>query len=161
MKSKMRIVFGLGFILLSVCTCGLISQDYIKVKGENQLQFDAQKTKVASFPIDVTEGYNYLKILVEAQVQKGNLLCEIIDPQGKVIREMKIETSKNTENHPNYNSMMKGEMQKSIRMPLIGKWIVRLSPEEKAVAYVTVDHLLAFHPHVEVLELEQIDAALE
>jgi len=53
--------------------------------------------------------------------------------------------------------MMKGEMQKSIRMPEKGKWMVRLSPEKKAVAYVTVEHMLAFHPKVDVLELEQID----
>ena len=53
---------------------------------------------------------------------------------------------------------MKGEMQKSIRMPEKGKWMVRLSPEKKAVAYVTVEHILAFHSKVDVLELDHIIA---
>ena len=161
MKSKMRIVLGLGLAFLFFSTWGLMAQDYSKVEGGNQLQFSEQKSEVASFEIDVTEGYNYLKILVKAKVTNGNLLCEILDPKGKVIREINIETSANTGNHNNFSSMMVGEMQKSIRMPEKGKWMVRLSPEKKAVAYVTVEHMLAFHPKVDVLELEQIDADLE
>ena len=161
MKSKMKIVLGLGLAIFLFCTWGLMAQDYTKVVGGNQLQFNEQKSKVAFFTIDVTEDYNYLKILVKANVHKGNLLCEILDPLGKVIRKIKIETSANTGNHDNFNSMMLGEMQKSIRMPEKGKWMVQLSPEEKAVAYVTVEHMLAFHPKVDVLELEQIDADLE
>jgi hypothetical protein len=161
MKHKMRIALGLGLALLLFSPRGLMAQDYSKVEGENQLQFNEQKSKVAFFTIDVTEGYNYLKILVKAQVQEGNLLCEILDPEGKLIREINIVTSANTGKHNNFSSMMKGEMQKSIRMPEKGNWMVRLSPEKKAVAFVTVEHMLAFHPKVDVLELEQIDADLE
>lgn len=160
MKRKIRIVVGLGLSILLFSVWGLKAQDYSKVEGENQLQFNSEKSDVAFFTIDVVEGFNYLKILVKAQVQKGNLLCEILDPKGKVIREINIETSSNTGNHQNFSSQMKGEIQKSIRMPDKGTWKVRLSPE-KAVAYVTVEHMLAFHPKADVLELEQIDADLK
>lgn len=160
MKSKIKKVVGMGLTFLIFFTWAGMAQDFTTLKGENQLQFSPQNSKEATFNIDVTEGYNYLKIQVKAMVQKGNLLCEILDPKGKVVREIKIETSENTGNHQNYNSQMKGEMQKSFRMPDKGIWKVRLSPD-KSVAFVTVEHMLAFHPKVDVLELEQIDAELK
>ena len=154
--------FGLTIMLLACVffSGALMAQDYSKVEKQGQLQFGENKSEVASFTIDVTKGFNYLKIFVEAEIQSGDLHCEILDPKGKVIREINLESTVNTGNHQNFNSQMKGEMQKAIRLPEKGKWEIRLTPT-KAVAFVRVEHMLAFHPKVDVLELEQIEADLE
>ena len=120
MKNAIRTskTFGLTFMLLvsGFFSGALMAQDYSKVEQLSRVNFDAKKSEVASLTIDVTEEYNYLKIFVETQVKSGDLLCEILDPKGKVIRAINVESSMNTaEGQPNYH-LIKGELQKKLVM---------------------------------------------
>ena len=156
MKKSIRKSFGTALLLVALVS-GSFAQDYYKMEGSKLFQLKQESSPSIAL-INVSEGYNYLKIHVVGIIQTGQIQCEILDPAGEVKRTFNIICSDEVIKGENtgYQSDVKGEMEKAFRNPALGKWEIRVIPKN-AVGDVRIKHVLISHPKADMLELYQIE----
>ena len=157
MKTLMKNSFCLVILLLAA-NFNSFGQEYIKLERSKTVFLD-EESKTAEVFIKVTDEYNYLKVKVLGQIQKGDILVELIDPEGRVRRNFSLETGSAAAQGIDLGEKgyVAGEMEKSFRNPSIGNWHVLLNFSPEASGRIKVYNLLIYNPRTDLIELEQIE----
>lgn len=154
MKNLIKIT---SLILLLVGLNGIsFGQDYFKVERNSPITFDNESDTVV-FKIDCTDEYNFLSVQIESQLNQGQLMIELIDPKSNLIGNYTIITMSPSEHGKmvDYKEKVQGKLEKSIREPFIGSWLVRIIPVG-ALGKTTINYTLAQNPRAHLLELNQV-----
>lgn len=144
-------------ILLAIVITVSSGQEYIRLERSKTLQL-SKKSEKTEVIIKVTGDYNYVRIKVQGQVHKGDILVELIDPAGEVRRDFTIKTGSAAAQGISLGAKgyVAGEMEKAYRDPENGNWLVRVTPED-AEGQLKVYSLLIYNPRTNLIELEQIE----
>ena len=157
MKTLIKNAACLIILLLTANFTGF-GQEYIKLERSMILPHDLQ-SKIDGVLIKVSDEYNYLKVKVQGQVNKGDILVELVDPEGEVRRNFTLKTSSAAIEGIDLGEKgyVAGEMEKSYRNPPTGNWLVRVTYNPEANGKIKVNSLLIYNPRADLIELEQIE----
>lgn len=157
MKTLIKNAACLIILLLAVSAISS-GQEYIKLERSKILHLDnnSENTEVI---VRVSNEYNYLRVKIQGQVHKGDILVEFIDPNGEIRRDFKIEAGSAAAEGISLGDKgyVASETEKSYRNPEKGAWIVRLTPEN-STGKLRIYSLQIYNPRTDLIELEQIEA---
>lgn len=154
MKKTIKIA-SLILFLFSLHSIGF-GQEHLKLERMYSVAYD-NESEPTEFEIDVTEEFNFLSIEIGCHISQGKILLEFIDPKNNEIRSLTIITvpSKTKGKKTTYNENARGKFEKGIRNPMVGKWLVRITPEN-AIGETKIYSIFVHNPRVDLLELDQI-----
>jgi len=148
---------ALPVMMLMAVSVTSSGQEYIKLERSKTLHLDNNSEKT-EMPIKVTVEYNYLRVKIQGQIHKGDILIELIDPDGEVQRDFKIEAGSAAAEGIDLGDKgyVASEIEKSYREPERGNWTVRIRAEN-ATGQVRIYSLQIYNPRTNLIELEQIE----
>lgn len=145
------------FTLLMAVESSSFGQEYIQMERSKIITLSTESDK-SEVKIPVSDAYNYLKIKVEGQFKQGDVLIEIVDPNGVIKKDLSIKSEVNDSkgNKSTTRESVNGEMEKTCRNPDKGDWLVRITPK-KGVGQIRIYSMHIFNPRTDLLELDQIE----
>jgi len=157
MKTLMKISVCLIVLLLAV-NFNSFGQEYIKLEKSEILPLD-HSNKIETWLIKVSDEYNYFKVKIQGQVHKGDILVELVDPDGELKRDFTLKAGSAAKEGIDLGEKgyVAGEMEKSYRNPKTGNWFVRVTYNPESNAKLKIYNLLIYNPRTNLIELEQIE----
>lgn len=154
MKKTMKMI-SLILFLFSLNSI-VLGQEHLKLERIYSISYD-NESEPTEFEIDFTEEYNFLSVEIESDINQGELVLEFIDPKNNVIRSFTIITvpSKTKGEKTSYKENARAKLEKGIREPMVGKWLVRITPKN-AIGKTKVYSIFVKNPRVNLLEIDQI-----
>lgn len=130
MKNSVKFILGLVLVLFVTQTAFSQSKDTkacTSVNLSRNIEFDGTSEK-QEVNIAVSEGNDKLCFGISSTLQSGDLTVEIYDPNGKDYGNFSIEgqSSSSAKN----KDMVCGQMNKEIKDPIQGNWLVKLIPSK-------------------------------
>lgn len=117
------------FICLSIIlSVGIQAQEsFQKIKLDRHYSFDSKsKSKVKEVKVEITKGYNYLKIEAKSHIVAGQLKIEIFNPKGEKKGMFDLgDFSKEDEDL----TEVSGEISKTFLGPMTGVWKIKIMPK--------------------------------
>lgn len=148
-------------VLTIVFLSQTFGQDISRLSKSQDLSFkgESQKTEIT---IKTSKEYNHLVISIEGRLQAGSASFEIIDPKGKVQANFNIKTEEKVSKgeKTTMTTLVKGQIHKSFRNPIIGDWIIRISPKD-GTGYVGLEYDQIYHSKADLIEVSQIENVVQ
>jgi len=154
MKNTIRITC-LIFLLVGLNIISL-GQDYLKLERNYSIAFNNESVPT-EFEVDFTNEYNFLSFKITGELSEGQLLIELIDPKKNLVRSCSVVTvapSKQGE-MTLYKEYVQAKLEKSVREPIVGIWLVRITPLN-AKGRTRMHTILVQNPRAHLLEQNQI-----
>ena len=156
MKNSMKVL--LLTCLFSVM--GMLSssaQDMTKISKSKDFNFNGATTPI-SIEIDLTSDFNYLSLSLAGHIYSGEINFEVLDPKGKSKGKFNIQTEKTAVGiSTTATSQASGNMIKSFRNPIPGKWMVKIEPIGAVQGNAQIQYEQVYNPKVDLIEIEEID----
>ena len=92
------------------------------------IQLDGS-SKIEEIKLDVAEDISCLQIAVNSTIKSGSLTMEIFDPKGDKQGNFSVESQINSSSSSNAKELVCGQLNKTIKEPMKGKWIIKLKPK--------------------------------
>ena len=107
----------------------LDEKDEVKIHKSRIIDFK-NESKKSEVKVMMNEDYNFLQFRINCNLDKGNVVVEIIDPKGEKQGTCTVKSDDNVVLGENSTTQehVTGEIIKDFRYPLNGEWIIRASP---------------------------------
>ncbi len=115
----LSLIMFLSFSALGQQCDGITLKRNIQLDGSS----DTEEIKV-----EVSEDIESFQIAINSTIQSGYLTMEIYDPKGAKQGNFSVESQLNSNDKK--KELVCGQMQKIIKNPLKGNWIVKLIPKK-------------------------------
>ncbi len=103
----------------------MFAQQCDVVTTNRNIQLDGS-SDTEEITVEVTEDITCLSIGINSTIQSGYLTMEIYDPKGEKQGNFSVESQ--LKSNAKTKELVCGQMQKQIKEPLKGKWVVKLIP---------------------------------
>jgi len=125
MKKSIKLFACLSLIMfLSFSATG---QQCDGITLNRNIQLDGS-SDTEEFKVEVSEDIESLQIAIISTIQSGYLTMEIYDPKGVKQGNFSVESQLNS--NAKKKELVCGQMQKTIKDPIKGNWVIKLIPEK-------------------------------
>ena len=115
------------FTVLFFLSMPLIAQECSGISLNRNIQLN-KSSDIEEIKIDVAKNTNHMNIGVNSTIRSGSLTVELFDPKGNKQGNFSVESQISSNDQK--KECVSGQMQKTIKNPMSGHWIVKLKPKK-------------------------------